>query len=308
MARQIAIPGLARLCIVDRPGEIIALSNHPGLLRGGEVIGPPLNRYVLGNIRRAMRYGDRVLPAALPRDDAARAARQQELAARLDPARIDWSAVPVAPLAAYVKGDLSIPLGPYCQLAAGRVFSPDYRATRSTWAAARTLDRAVRSINPLTHLALTLTGRLRRAQRCLFEAAKSDTFCMHATGIAVHTLAEAVERLRLALSDPETRRHGTIGQILGGAVLGPESVVRHTRRFIDDLPGLTLKPGTLVLLRTQAAGELTIDPRVDFLSKSWSACPADRFVLALVARIWHEVTGEAPPHIPQYVTAESQPA
>jgi len=304
VARQIVIPGIARLLIADRPGDVIALSRHPKLLRGGTAVGPLLNRYVLGNIARALRYREWRLPSALPADDAARAARQQELALILDPARMNWSVLPIKELAAYVKGDLRLPLGPLCQQAAGRAFDPEYRATRETWAAAKTLDRAVRSLNPLTQLSLAVTGRLRRAQRRLFEAAGGDTFCMHATGIAVHTLVDAVERLRLALADEGTRRHAMLGQIFGQALLGPDSVARHTRGFVDDVPGVEVKPGTLVLLRPKKASQFAVDPRITFMSKTWSACPADRLVQALIARIWEEATGEVMPPLTRRATAK----
>jgi len=303
VARHIYIPGLVRICIADRPGEIVALANNPGLLRGGETIGPLLNRFVLRNINRALRYRDRQFPSAEPRGDVARAAQQEALAARLDPARIDWSVVPVKELAAYVNGDLRYPLGPLCQQAAGRVFSKDYQTSRSTWAAAKTIDSAARSLNPLLHLWLSLSGSLRRSQKRLFEAAKEDTSCMHATGIAVHTLAGAIERLRLALADAETRRYATLGEIFGTAVLGPANVVRHTRVFVDDIPGLSLVPGTLVLLQIAKANLLTVDARVTFMVRSWSACPADRFVLALVARVWERATGETLPSIASRTTA-----
>jgi hypothetical protein len=303
MATQISIPGLVRICIADRPGEIIALANNPGLLRGGETIGPLVNRFVLGNIDRALRYRDRQLPSAEPRDDLDRAADQEALAARLDPAKIDWSIVPVAELAAYVRGDQRYPLGPLCQKAAGRVFWANYETSRSIWAAARTLDAAVRSLNPLAHLWWRLSGSLRRAQKKLFDASGGDTACMHATGVAVHTLVAAVDRLRLALAEPEARRYQTLGEIFGKALLGPTNVVRHTRTFVDDVPGLALKPGTLVLLQTAKANALTVDKRVTFMAPSWSACPADRFVPALLAKIWEQASGgETLPPITAHAT------
>lgn len=287
MARTIHLPGLARLCIADRRDEILALADHPKLLRGGSPTGPLLNTYVLKNINRALRFGDVVLPSASPRDDNVRAMRQSSLSKALDPPKIDWSIVPIDELAAHVGGSPGLPVGLYCQRAAGRAFFAGYEATSATWEAARTLDKAVRSLNPLVHWWQSLTGSLVRAQRTLIEAAQGDAACAHATGVAVHTLVAAIERLRDDFND-QAKRRTSPEQIVRFALLGPASVVRHTLESVDDLPHLSIPANSLVLMKVAQASIPEPGPELAFLSTSWSACPADRYVFELAKKIWSQ--------------------
>ena len=292
MGRRIRIPGLVDLLVIDRPGEILAVADDPALVRGGPLSGPLLNRWLQRNIRGALRIGNTPLPSALPREDEARAAAQRALTDRLNPENAPWDDESLDAIAdALCDGPVN--LGPLCQQAIGRLFVPEFTASDETWRAARTIDTAARNLNPLRHLVWTLTNRISRAQRTLADAANGDPSAVHATGIAVHTFVRCVENLEAVLSDRTRRRTLSAKAAIGGALAAPKAVLRSCPRDADT-PAGPVAPGTLVLLQLDDAVSLTSDPRVAFLSESWSFCPAHRLVPAMLAEIWFRATGERP--------------
>ena len=215
---------------------------------------------------------------------------KRALADRLVPEKAPWDDESLDAIAEALC-DGRMPLGPRCQQAIGRLFVPGFTATEETWRAARTIDAAVRSFNPLLRLFWALTNRVARAQRTLMQAAGGDPAAVHATGIAVHTFVRCVENLEAALSNRVSRRTLTAKAVIGGALAAPEAVLRRSDRHAET-PAGTVDSGTLVLLRLDDATALTSDPRIAFLSESWSFCPAHRIVPAMLAEIWFRATGE----------------
>lgn len=292
MGRRIAIPGLADVLLVDAPGEIRDLAGDARLRRGGPPAGRWLTRRIQANALGAMRAGDHALPSALPEDDAGRREAQAALADRLDPAAAPWDGDSLQAIADYLRGDRSRTLGALAQEAVGRLFKPDYRATRETWRAAVQMDRAARSLNPARRLAWRATRRTEKAQAVLAEAVGGDPAGIHATGIAVHTFLRSVRNLDAALAEPRGRRFRSTSAMLGRALAAPTAVLRVATDYADTAAG-PVAPGTLVVMQLDAATGRTSDPRVAFMAGSWSACPADRVVTAMLAEIWQRATGES---------------
>ena len=291
MGRRIVIPGLVDLLLIDSAEEILAVSNDPALQRGATTPGPLLNRVILRRAQRVLRTPSQAYPSALPKDNAQRQEQQKALATRLHPDNAACDEQSLDALADYLKGKTRRPLGPLCQEAIGRLFEKDYQATRETWRAAELLDNAVRSINPLRQLVWTLTGAVKQSQATIAAAVNGDTAGAHATSIAVHTFKASVANLERAMSNRSVRRSYTTLAILGGALGGPENVLRHSSVHADTAAG-PVAPGTLVLLQVGKAVKLSADQRVAFLSESWSFCPAHHIVPVMLAEIWHRATGE----------------
>ncbi|MCQ0090827.1 hypothetical protein [Roseovarius sp. M141] len=290
MGQRIRIPGLLDLLIIDQPGEILDAAADPVLDRGATRLGPILNR-IIQNIRlRSLRTDKAALPSALPREDATRIAMQDALAQRLDPADTPWDGDSLQAIADWLRG-AKAPIGPLCQQAVGRLFVPDFRATPRTWRAAHVINRSLALTNPALRLLWALTGEVTRAKRTLSEAMHGDPAAVHATGVAVHTFQRAVERLDGALAAAPTRRALSTKGALGCAAAAPDTVLRHASAHADIAAG-TVAPGTLVFMRLDGAAQRSADPRVAFMSDSWSACPAHRVVPAMLAEIWFRATGE----------------
>ncbi len=288
MARRIRIPWLIDLVSVSTPDAIRAVTPHPTLDRGLRPAGPLFNRLVARRLRFTLSTGSKPLPTILGRDDADRAAAQAALTERLTPDEPEHllDEETVAALADFVRGKGG-QVGPLTQQLVGRLFDPDYRATVETWAAARQLQRAAESNNPLMHLIRVITGSITRAQRTLTEAANGDPAAVHTTGIAVHNLVDAMEGLGTLYRTADDRTSVSTAEAIARTLVGPRTIVRQADGHADSLVG-PLRPGTLVTFAIREAGQRSLDPRVTFMRGSWSECPAHRVVPAMIAAVWSQ--------------------
>jgi hypothetical protein len=284
MARHLRIPGLIDQVSVEDPSEIRSLAENPRLDRQFQVNGPLINRLVTRRIRSILTHGGRRLPAVAPRGDPERARAQIELKQRLDAmAAAPCDQETLAMLAARVRGLGEDPaLGVLAQQAVGRLFAPDYVANDRTWAAALTLDKAIRTRNPILSLIWHLTGRAQQATRVLAEGVNGDVAGIHATGIAVHNLVRGFERMRGLWADamtPSASANSACDQCL----FAPESVLRQATSSAET-PIMNSRPGTLVLLKLEAARPYA--PDLTFMIHSWAQCPAATVVPALLRAVW----------------------
>ncbi|MCZ0955135.1 MAG: hypothetical protein OXJ56_21435 [Rhodospirillaceae bacterium] len=285
MTRRIRIPFLADIILVDSAHGIRADADHELLDRGYSPRGPLWNRIIAGRVRKALRVGNTPLPSAEMRGDSERARKQAELADRLDPATAPWNTDLIGSIADYVRGGAGRPVEHLVQELVGRLFKPTYAAGKGTWRAARTLDGAIRSWNPVKRF-LWLIGNARvRAQNTLGEASGNDLAAIHATGIAVHNLVESVDRLRSEWANPVRRAGLTPEQAATRTMAGPARILRQAAAEGTALAG-SLKPGTLVIFEVGRAAAHTLDSDLAVMSGSWSRCPAHELVPSLLAEIW----------------------
>ena len=288
MARTIRIPFLADLILADDPATLRDLVGHRLLDRGYRAAGPLINRIIAARVRRGLRAEGAALPSAGMRNDAERARAQTALAEKLMPGA--WDTDTVAALTLFVRGDRTRPAGELAQEVTGRLFKPDYRADAETWDAALLLEEYLRSWNPIRRIGWALAGARRRAQQVLSQAAGGDRAAVHATGIAAHNLAISVERLADDWADPQLRAGLSPEAAAARALAAPQAVLRQATDDGSSIGG-ALRPGTLVVLQTRRAAAQAMDRDVAFLSTSWSRCPADRLVPALLAEIWRQAPG-----------------
>jgi hypothetical protein len=210
---------------------------------------------------------------------------------RLDPAggKPLWDQETIAGLAAAVRGSAGAPeLGPAVQQAVGRLFVSDYRGSGESWAAARVLDAAVHSRNPLELVILRLSGRLERSRRLLAALVDGDPAAVHATGIAVHNLVRGFERMRELWAEPRWR--SSADAVVAQCLFAPASVLRQAT-----MPGATVagavRAGTLVMLELDAARERNGGADIEFMVGHWAQCPAAAFVPALLRAVWEQAAG-----------------
>ena len=294
MARALRIAGLLDLLIADDPGQILGLARDPRLDRRFEPAGPLLNRIIAGRVRRVLRIDGRPLPAVAPRAAPGRAERQAELEARIADRRVVADDEHLDALAAHVLGRRDPEaIGPLAQEAVGRLFMPEYRSTPGTWAAALLLDAAARSFNPLRNLVRLITGSVRRARRLLADRVDRDPAALHTTGIAVHNLVRALDRMRDLAARPAGPRGFTAAQAVSICLAAPDGVLRQATAIGATVAG-TFRPGTLVLFRLDAAHAASLQRDIAFMTEEWSRCPAHAWVPALLAAAW-ERAAAAPP-------------
>lgn len=297
MARHIRVPGLIDIVLVAEPGEIRALTAEPRVDRSFTARGPLLNRLIARRIRRWFQIGGQLLPSLVPRDDAVRVARQQQLAATLPPAhgQPPCSAEQLDRLAAFVRGDSSRDhAAVVVQDIVGKLFHPDYEADPTSWKAAELIDRFRDGFSP-RQILWKLTGRLRRARDLLIDRARGDRWAMHGSAIGMHGVLHALERMRDLRASSEARSLSD-DAVLARCLAPPRQVPRTVEAMLSTpVSSRRLRPGTLVMLRLEAAGVHAPDAEMVFMQGHWNACPAQAFVTTLLPAVWRRSRKENRP-------------
>jgi hypothetical protein len=284
MARSIRIPFIADLKKVSSQAEVRALAANADLDRRFETCGPLINRVLMRTITGNLQLDGKPLPAVAPRGDAFRAKDQKELRRRLDPAqRPLWDDETLAALVAAVTGraDADV-IGPAAQQAVGRLFVPTYVGDAESFAAARDLDDAVHSRNPIRRLLLHATGRLRRSRRLLAARVGGDLAGVHGTGIAVHNMVRGFQAMRELFRRGE--RPGA-DEVVKRCLFAPPTVVRQATAPGQNIAG-EMRKGTVMLFELDKIRQTHPDAETVFMAGNWAECPALLFVPALYRAVW----------------------
>src|ERR1700742_144600 len=169
--RSIRIPFLIDLKRIQSEPDIRSMVLDQRLDRDFVSRGPLVNRILTRRVSGALRVDGKPLPSVAPRGDAERARSQAALHARLDPAKGPlWDDETLQRLIAAVRGSAGADtIGPAAQQAVGRLFSKNYVGNAESFQAAKDLDDAVRTANPIRWFKLNMLGQLRRSRRLLTE-------------------------------------------------------------------------------------------------------------------------------------------
>jgi hypothetical protein len=297
MSRSLRIPFIVDLLRTDDPAQIRAFAADMRLDRDFTQRGPLLNRMLTGKIRSVLSLDGVPFAPVAPRGDAERARAQAALGARLDgiAAAGSFDEESLGALAKAVRGDADAPpLELAVQQAVGRLFEPDYRASHESWAAARLLDRAVHTLNPLVSIWLRISGQIAQAQRRLGALVHDDRVGVHATGIAVHNLVRGFAAMRELLADP-SRFKPEDDAVVARCLRAPESAVREARPGSSVTPGDAIRPGTLVVFDLATAQHRDAGAEIVFMAGSWAQCPAAAWVPAFIRAVWHRAIELQPP-------------
>lgn len=296
MSSYLALPGIARIVRIDDAETIRLLNATPSCGRRFRPRGPLLNRWLQQRFAVDVVTEQGVLPAFQPRDDADRAARQTALAERLGAWDVDRLAAreDVGALGAWVAGDAApAEGGRRLQTVLGRLFVDDFEATPRTWRAARLIDRYLRA-DPLRAAWWAYSGALGRALAALAAPLGHDTHAVHATAIAVHNLQRALSTMRAIRRHPIERARMNETRIALRCLEAPPSAPR-----VLDAPtqlpfrARPVPAGTLVLFQLADVADGRLDTTTTFAQGSWSACPADTFVVRLLRAVWRDAEREA---------------
>jgi hypothetical protein len=286
--KRIRIPGLLDILVSADSREIETLAQDLKLDRAYQDRSLPVNRYVLRRVRKALQIDGRVFPTVAARDAEGRAAAQSALWTRLNAMVPHFEEGPdeLESLAAYVRGEgLDQACGPLVQQVVGRLFSSEFKATSASWEAAIVLDKAPRTMNPVLLIWWAATKRVDRAKRLLLAMVQGDLAGVHAVGIALHNIVSGVRLMRQLFSDPSERITLSPKAIEARCLFAPGSVLRQPTASVSSVKGdLTTK--TLVMLNLQAANASSGNKNIVFLRETWSRCPAEQWVPALLEGIW----------------------
>lgn len=146
------------------------------------------------------------------------------------------------------------------------------------------LDQAPRTMNLLLLAWWALTDRVNKAKQLLSKMVGGDLAAVHAIDIALYNIVSGVNLMRQLYSDATKRTDLSPKSAGCQCIFAPPTVLRHPMTTDDSASG-ALKTGTVVILNLQAANAKTPGANLAFLRQTWSQCPAEQWVPALLEGI-----------------------
>jgi hypothetical protein len=282
------IPGIVDIVTSEDVSEIKSFAQDPKLDRAFSDRSVLTNGIILERVLGILQLGGKPFPTVAPRCAQGRAEAQDALWNRLNTLAPSYAAGPdeLESLAAFVRGagpDDSC--GILVQQVVGRLFAPTFQATPASWNAALLLDQAVHTLNLALIAWNDLTKQVEPAKQLLSDMVGGDPAAVHAIGFALHNIVSGVNLMRQLYSDPAGRAALSPEMAGSRCLFAPVNVIRQPTAPDASASG-DLATGTLVILGLQAANANAPDANLAFLRESWSRCPAEQWVPALLEGIW----------------------
>jgi hypothetical protein len=289
-------PGITDVVVVTDPVEIRTISNESRFDRDFAGHVPVRNGQRLRKMLRIFSVNSRLFPTMLPRTNPSRAAAQDELWSRLNAKadEVKHGPVELEPLAEWVRGiGTAEQIGLLVQQSVGRLFVETFTATDQSWAAACIVLEAASSSNVLKMLGWRISGRLERAKTLLASMVDGDLAAVNGISVALHHIVDGLHKMRQLAVNPTLRSSMTREAAADECLFAPTTVVRQARTS-GDVGGCPFKKGSLFILGLGSASKGAANRDLVFLSRSWSRCPAEKWVPALLEGVWTRVL--APSH------------
>jgi hypothetical protein len=286
--KRIRIPWLVDLVIAEDADEIESLARDTNLDRAYGNRSVLVNGMLLRRIRKVLQFGEKPFPTVSPRNSAGRAAEQDALWQRLNERASLLTSGPdeLEGLASWVRGKGSMDsCGLLVQQVVGCLFAPEFQATPASWDAALVLDKAPRTMNFLLLAWWSFTKRVDRAKLLLAQMVDGNLAGLHATGIALHNIVKGMNRMRDLYSDQARRSSLSPEEAASLCLSAPAALIRQPTTAVK-LAGAELDSATVVLLKLETANEKSPNADLSFLRKTWSRCPAEQWVPALLEGVW----------------------
>jgi hypothetical protein len=284
-------PGVTDTVVVTDPEEIRTISNDSRFDRDFIGRGPVRNVGRLRKMLRIFSLNDRRFPTMRPRTDPSRAAEQDELWSRLNVKadEVRHGPAELEPLAEWVRGiGTAEKLGLLVQQSIGRLFVDTFTATEESLAAARVVLEAATSSNILKMLGWRISGRLERAKTLLASMVNGDLAGVIAMIAGRQLIGEGLHKMRQLAADPALRSSMTTEAAADECLFAPTTVVRQAKTS-GEVGGCPFRRGSLFILGLGSASKGAANRDLVFLGQSWSRCPAEKWVPALLEGVWTRV-------------------
>ncbi len=282
------IPGVLDVFEVSDPQEIEAINTDPRFDRKFDSRACPFNWLLLKRSLSVLSYAGNRFPTMKPRESTSRKSDQQALWNRLSlkVPQVRLGPEELEPLSDWVRGHgAEESLGLRAQQILGRLFSETFVATPESWDAATTLVRAPRSSNVFKLIWWKLSGKVRRAKRQLAGMVNNDLSAVNAIGIAVHNLVKSLRRMRQIYSDKNLRITLSPSDAVDRCLTAPVSIYRQAT-VAGDLNGRQFSNGSIFILNIGDAAKMEGASSLVFMRDSWSSCPAEQWVPAMLEGVW----------------------
>jgi hypothetical protein len=284
-------PGITDVVVVTDPVEIRTVSNESRFDREFAGHVPIGNRQRVRKMLRIFSANGRLFPTMLPRTDPVRAAAQDELWSRLNVKADEVKRGPaeLEPLARWVIGTgTAQQIGPLVQQSVGRLFVETFTATDESWAAACLVLEAASSSSVLKMLRWRISGRLERAKSLLASMVNGDLAATNGISVALHHIVDGLHKMRQLAANPALRSSMTTDAAVDQCLFAPNTVVRQAKTH-GEIGGCPFRRGSLFILGLGSASKGAANRDLVFLSQSWSRCPAEKWVPALLEGVWARV-------------------
>jgi hypothetical protein len=285
-------PGVIDVVTVTDPAEIRTISNDSRFDRDFIEQGPVRNVQRLRKMLRILSLNGRRFEPLLPRTDPSRAAAQDELWSRLNVKadEVKHGPAELEPLAEWVRGiGTAEKLDLLVQQSIGRLFVETFTATAETLAAGHMVLEAASSSNVLKMLGWRISGRLERAKMLLASMVNGDLAGVIAMITGRQLIVDGLHKMRQLAADPALRSSITTDAVVDECLLSPISVVRQAKTS-GEVSGCPFRKGSLFILGLRSASQGAANRDLIFLNQSWSRCPAEKWVPALLEGVWTRVS------------------
>jgi hypothetical protein len=275
---------------VDDAETIRALAADPHVDRRFN-LRPPWNGLILGRILRNLSYKGAHFPHMTPRNDAARMLRHDELWTAFNAKAAGMADGPdeLEPLARWIRQETNEPdAGVLVQQVIGQFFKPDFVATPESWQAALILREDANSKNLPKMLWWRLAGKATRAKVLLGSMLDDNLVAMHGIAVAAHNLVATAGRLRSFYADQSLRHTLTPEMAVEKSLSAPPVVYRQALEK-GAANGCPYSKSTLFLLKLKDASLGGQAKDMIFMTGTWSRCPAEQWIPAVIAGTWKKV-------------------
>jgi hypothetical protein len=289
-------PGITDVIDVTDPAEIRTISNDPKFDRDFVRHGPVGNVQSLRKMLRIFSVNGKLFPTILPRTNPSRAAAQDELWSRLNVKadEVKHGPAQLEPLAEWVRGTGTAELlDLLVQQSIGRLFVETFTATEESVAAAHMVLEAASSSSVLKMLWWRISGRLERAKALLASMVNGDLSGVIALIAARQLIGDGLHKMRQLAADPALRSSITTDAAADQCLFAPPNVVRQAKTS-GEVSGCPFRKGSLFILELGSASKGPTNRDLVFLSQSWSRCPAEKWVPALLEGVWTRVLAASP--------------
>jgi hypothetical protein len=281
-------PGLIDIVVVTDPAEIRTISNDSRFDRDFILHGPVRDVQRLRKMLRIFSLDGRLFEPLLPRTDPSRAAAQDELWSRLSVKadEVKHGPAQLEPLAEWVRGiGTADKLDLLVQQSIGRLFVETFTATAESLAAAHMVLEAASSSDVLKMLWWRISGRLERAKALLASKVNGDLVGVIAMITARQLIVDGLHKMRRLAADPARRSSITTDVAADECLFAPATVLRQAKTS-GEVGGCPFGRGSLFVLELGSASKGAANRDLVFLSQSWSRCPAEKWVPALLEGVW----------------------
>jgi hypothetical protein len=285
-------PGIIDIVVVTDPAEIRTISNDSRFDRDFKRHGPVRNVQLLRKMLGIFSFNGRLIAPLVPRTNPSRAAVQDELRSRLDVKADEVKQGPaeLEPLSEWVRGiGTAEKLDLHVQQSMGRLFVETLTATEESLAAAHMVLEAASSSNFLRMLGWRISGRLERAKTLLASMVNGDLAGTLAMITARQLIVDGLHKMRKLAADPALRSSITTDAAVDECLFAPTTVVRQAKTS-GEVGGCPFRRGSLFILALRSASKGAANRDLVFLSQSWSRCPAEKWVRALLEGVWTRVS------------------